>query len=72
MLLATIKLRIGEILDERDISTAEFAEGADVTYNTALSLRRGGGRRLDLDVLERVCVFLEVGPGELLELVPDD
>lgn len=62
-----LKLRIGEILDERQISTDAFAKSAGISYNTALSLRRGSATRIDLPTLEKVCVYLEITPADLFE-----
>jgi len=65
-----LKLRIGQILDERQIVTDEFAKNAGISYNTALSLRRGSATRIDLSTLEKVCVYLGVTPADLFEYEP--
>ena len=64
-----IRLKINELLEKRDMSTAEFVKQTGVAYNTALGLRRGVVTRIDLDVMARVCEVLGVQPGELFELV---
>jgi guanylate kinase len=61
----TVRLAVAPILDERKISTRDFAEKAGLTYNQALSMRRGVYTRIDLDVLRRVCEALNVMPGDL-------
>ena len=63
-----IKLKIDELLESRNMSTAEFVKLSGLAYNTALGLRRGVVTRIDLDVLARVCSVLKVQPGELFEL----
>jgi putative transcriptional regulator len=64
-----IRLKIGVLLDNQGVSTAELVERTGVAYNTALGLRRGAVSRIDLDVLARICEALKVEPGELFELV---
>jgi len=63
-----IKLKIDELLDGRNMTTAEFVKLSGLAYNTALGLRRGVVTRVDLDVLARVCSVLNVQPGDLFEL----
>lgn len=65
-----LKSRIGDILDERGISTADFAEGAQISYNTALALRRGSTSQIDLSVVSRVLAYLHVSVDDLFEDVP--
>jgi putative transcriptional regulator len=64
-----IHLRIGALLEQKGISTAELVDKTGVAYNTALGLRRGAIARIDLNVLARICEALDVQPGELFELV---
>lgn len=67
-----IRNRTGQLAQERHLSTAELAEKAGITYNTALSLVRGNAARIDLQVLEKVCEALGVQPGDILVLETDD
>lgn len=61
----TVRLTVSRILDERGISTAEFADKAKLSYNTALAIRRGAYSRIDLETISRICEALEVEPGDL-------
>lgn len=69
MPMKEIRIKVNELLKNRDMSTAEFAKQTGVAYNTALGLRRGVVTRIDLDVMARVCEVLGVQPGDLFELV---
>lgn len=66
-----IILRVDEILIQQGISTAELAQGAKISYNTALSLRRNAPTGIDFVTLARICDFLGVQPGDVLELLQD-
>jgi putative transcriptional regulator len=71
MATGTVRLRVPELLDERNMSTAEFAEKAGLTYNQALSIRRGVYTRIDLTTLARICEALGVEPGDVFEFKKD-
>ena len=60
------RFSIGAILDERGISSQEFSIMANISYNTALSLRRGVTTRIDMDVLNRVLKALRVSIRDVL------
>jgi len=64
-----IRLKINELLEKREMSTAEFVKQSGLAYNTALGLRRGVVTRIDLEVMARVCEVLNVQPGDLFMLV---
>jgi len=66
-----LKLAIKELLEKRKITTAAFAEGAQIAPNTALSLRRGTTQRIDMATLEKVCRFLQIKPGQAFRYEPD-
>jgi len=68
----TIKMKVSEILDQKGISTAEFAEKTGFAYNTALSIRRGNFSRIGLDTLYKICEVLDVDPGDVFEMVRED
>lgn len=63
-----MKLRIDEILDEKNKTVGDFAHDARLAYGTALALKRGEVRRIDLDTLERVCEALGVTPNEVFSV----
>lgn len=62
-----LKLRVGTLMRERDMSVADLAERAGVATNTARALSRGVNTRLDLDVLTKIARALNVRPMELFE-----
>lgn len=62
-----LRLRIGEILEERKINVAEFARGANISRATALSLKRGVTTRMDIPTLDKVCEYLKLTPSDLFD-----
>jgi DNA-binding Xre family transcriptional regulator len=56
------------VLREKGIAEVDLARAANISANTARALaRRGGQRRIDLNVLEAIARVLDVRPLELLE-----
>ena len=66
-----LKLAIHKLMENRNLTTVAFAEGAGITPNTARALRRGDTQRIDLPTLEKVCHFFKVQPGECFEYTPE-
>jgi transcriptional regulator with XRE-family HTH domain len=67
-----IKLRIGKLMKEKNISVKELAESADIAQNTARSLYHGITTRIDLPILDRVAKVLGVSQLELFELTEEE
>lgn len=63
----TVRWTVGDLLDQRGMTTAEFAEKARLSYQQALNIRRSAYTRLDLETLARICEALGVQPGDLLK-----
>jgi DNA-binding Xre family transcriptional regulator len=61
----TVRWTVADILDRRGMSTADFADKARLTYNQALTIRRGATSRVDLETIARICEALDVKPGDL-------
>jgi len=66
-----LKLRVGALMGERNITEAQMAERADLARNTVRALMRGTVARVDLNTLEKIAAVLEVRPLELFEEVKE-
>ncbi len=68
-----VRLRIAALLRARGLTAYALGRGSGITYPTAYRLARESGdfSRLERDTLNRLCQFLRVQPGELIEWVPD-
>lgn len=58
--------RIGDVARQRDLNVQQLANKAKVSYGTAHGLYTGASKRIDLDVLDKMCQALDAQPGELL------
>lgn len=66
IMTGTVRLTVSEILDRKNMSTAEFAERTGFTYNTALAIRRGSISRINLETISIICDVLDVDPGDII------
>ena len=62
-----LKLRVGALMREQNISEKEMSERADLARNTVRALMRGAVARVDLGTLEKVAAVLGVRPLQLFE-----
>ena len=69
--MSPIVLRLREVRLARGLSQQELSERAGVRQAAISEIESGKRRRVDLDVLDRLCATLGVQPGELLALERD-
>ena len=48
----------------------ERIHSGDVTYPTLWKLQTGRPQRIGFDVIEKLCLYLECSPGDLLSVIP--
>jgi putative transcriptional regulator len=65
-----IKINLGNVLTEKNLSQRQAALISGVRPNTLSLLCKGDIRRIDLDVLDRICTALEVQPAQIIEWMP--
>lgn len=66
-----LKLRVGALMQERNISEREMSERADLARNTVRALMRGSVARVDLETIEKIAAVLSVPPLQLFEEVTE-
>lgn len=75
-----IKMRVKEHAEKRGLSIGKFSRSADINLSTARRLwystadgvensKKGPLERVDFEVLEKLCRFFNLPPGEFFELV---
>ena len=67
-----IELQVQEVARANGITTIkELAERARLAYDTAADLWHARMKRVDLVILNRVCMALDCAPGDLLVFTRD-
>ncbi|MCD8015757.1 MAG: helix-turn-helix transcriptional regulator [Lachnospiraceae bacterium] len=66
----TIKIHLGELIKERDISKNRLSQRAEMQRTQLNHYCNNDITRLDTAVLAKLCTVLECEIGDLLEFVP--
>lgn len=65
-----IKCHLSTILGERKLKVAEVARETGINKNSLHRLYNETATRVDLEVVETLCVYLDINVGELFEVDP--
>jgi putative transcriptional regulator len=66
-----IKIRVKELAEQRGMNMQALADKSGVAYSTVLDLWHDRVKRIDKKTLNKICVALEVQPGEVITREPD-
>jgi len=64
-----IRVNLDKLVKARDITMYRLAKDTGVTYPTLWKLQTGRAQRIGFDVIEKLCVYLECSPGDLLTII---
>lgn len=67
-----IKITLATYLEEREISRYKIIKNCNVSQTQLNRYYRNQIERIDLDVLARICDYLQCEVSDLLEYVPDE
>ena len=67
-----IKIRLEDILKERDISLNQLSFRAEMQRTKLRNYRYNKVQRLDIDILLRLCYVLECDLTDLIEYIPPE
>lgn len=62
----TIRINLGEVMKEKDISLTELAEEVGITLANLSILKTGKARAIRFTTLDAICSILECQPGDIL------
>lgn len=66
-----IKCHLSRMMGERKLKIADVARAIKVHRNSITLLYDETATRVDLDTLNKLCIYLECGIQDLLEFIPD-
>lgn len=64
-----IRCNLSKILGEKRIKVAELAREIDVNKNTIHRLYNETATRIDIEVIDKICMHLGISVGELFESI---
>lgn len=59
--------KLSEIMGRKRLSQRDVVEGAGLAVNTVAGLYHDKVKRVDMETLDKLCEFLDVTVGEILE-----
>ncbi|MEM9004595.1 MAG: helix-turn-helix transcriptional regulator [Cyanobacteria bacterium P01_F01_bin.86] len=66
-----VKCHLSRILGEKKLKVAEVARDTGINKNTLHKMYKETTKRVDLDVVEELCRYLNVSVGELFEVLDE-
>lgn len=67
-----IKCHLSRLLGEKKLKISDVARDTGINRGTIARLYQETAVRVEFDVLEKLCLYLDCELGELLELIKDD
>ena len=68
---ALIKCNLSRLMGEKKLKISDVARDTDLHRNTITLLYQETANRIDLEAVNELCRYFNVGVGELFEYVPD-
>lgn len=68
----TIKSNLHSILDEREISVLKLSKDIEYRYESVRQLYNDENKTYPRELLNKICAYLEITPGELLTFEKED
>ncbi|MCH4983853.1 helix-turn-helix domain-containing protein [Macrococcoides goetzii] len=61
-----IKIKLDEVLKERNVSLTELSNAVDVTIANLSILKTGKAKAVRFSTLEAICDYLDCQPGDII------
>lgn len=65
--LGNIKINLNDIMEDRKISTYELSTKANIRFQTIKMLRENTAKRIDFEVLKKLCFVLNCPVSDIIE-----
>ncbi|PTG70340.1 helix-turn-helix domain-containing protein [Staphylococcus chromogenes] len=61
-----IKIKLDEVLKDKNVSLTELSEAVDITIANLSILKTGKAKAIRFSTLEAICNYLEFQPGDII------
>lgn len=65
--LGNIKIKLNDIMEDRKISTYQLSTKANIRFQTIKMLRENTAKRIDFEVLKKLCFVLNCTVSDIIE-----
>jgi len=66
-----VKCHLSRLMGERKLKISDVARDTGLHRNTVTLLYQETATRIDLDAIEKLCLYFQIGVGQLFEVVDD-
>jgi putative transcriptional regulator len=67
-----IKCHLSEVMGKKKLKISDLARETGLHRNTITLLYKEEATRVELDAMEKLCIYFDCSVGELFEYVPDE
>lgn len=67
-----VKCNLSKIMGEKRLKISDVSRDTDINRGTITRMYNEEATRVDLDVIEKLCVYLDIEVGELYEIVNEE
>ena len=64
-----IKIRLNEVMKEKNISTYQLSTRANIRFQTIQTLRDNSSSRIDFEVLAKICYSLDCKVEDIIQYI---
>ncbi len=65
-----VHIKLDQLMTEKEITTYELSNKANIRFQTIQSLRKESTTRIDLEVLAKICYMLDCKIQDIIEYLP--
>lgn len=69
--IAMIKCHLSTIMGERRLKIADVARDTNINRGTITRMYHEEANRVDLDIIEQLCLYFRINVGDLYEVIDD-
>lgn len=70
MISNVVKIKLKELLKERDKTLLSLAKETGISYNTLHKIKKSDVKSISFDVLEKICLNLKCSASDILAIEP--
>lgn len=67
-----VKCNLSKIMGEKRLKISDVSRDTEINRGTITRMYNEEATRVDLDVIEKLCVYLDIEVGELYEIVNEE
>jgi len=67
-----VRVHLSRLMGEKKLKIADVARATEINRGTITRLYHESAVRIDFDVLEKLCTYMDCSVADMVEVMPDD